>query len=125
MSRRRSILIALAVPVVVAITAQAADPDPAQVRAAIRAEALSHSQTGSVFDKLTVEIGPRLTNSPAFKRAVDFAQSQLSSWGLENVHAEPWKFGRGWTLNKLAVEMVEPRYAPLIGYAEAWSPSTA
>jgi hypothetical protein len=41
------------------------------------------------------------------------------------VHREAWKFGRGWTLDKLTLEMVEPRYAPLIGYAEGWSPSTA
>jgi hypothetical protein len=90
----------------------------------IRAEGLAHSEAPPVFNKLAVEIGPRLTASPAFKRAVDFAQGQLSAWGLDNVHLEPWKFGRGWTLDKLTVEMVEPRYAPLIGYAEGWSPST-
>src|SRR5580658_8732807 len=54
-----------------------------------------------------------------------FRRTKLRSWGLENVHREAWKFGRGWTLDKLTLEMVEPRYAPLIGYAEGWSPSTA
>ena len=39
-------------------------------------------------------------------------------YGLANVHAEKWQFGRGWTLDKISVEMVEPRYMPLIGYAE-------
>ncbi len=37
---------------------------------------------------------------------------------------EPFQFGRGWTLEKLTVEMISPRYLPLIGYADAWSPST-
>jgi hypothetical protein len=44
--------------------------------------------------------------------------------GFDNVHLEPWEFGRGWQLEKLTVEMVEPRYQPLIGYAKGWSPST-
>lgn len=91
----------------------------------IRAEAQNGSQSSQIFDTLTIDIGPRLTDSPAYLRAVDFVEQKLKSWGLENVHREAWKFGRGWTLEKLTLEMVEPRYMPLIGYAEAWSPSTA
>lgn len=93
--------------------------------ARIRAEGLAHSEAPVVFNKLAVEIGPRLTASPAYKRAIDFVQSQLTAWGLSNVHLEPWKFGRGWTLDKFTLEMTAPRFAPLIGYPEAWSPSTA
>jgi hypothetical protein len=74
---------------------------------------------------LTVTIGPRLTASPAHKRSAEYVRDRLTSYGLENAHVEPWKFGRGWTLEKLTVEMVEPRYFPLIGYADAWSPSTS
>ena len=33
--------------------------------------------------------------------------------GLSEVHTEPFQFGRGWTLNKVSIEMVEPRYMPL------------
>ena len=40
------------------------------------------------------------------------------------MHLEPWKFGRGWTLEQLSVELIEPRYLPLIGYADGWSAST-
>jgi hypothetical protein len=43
---------------------------------------------------------------------------------LSNARLEAFEFGRGWVLDKLTIEMVEPRYMPLIGYAEAWSPST-
>ena len=94
------------------------------MNAKIRAEGLNHSQVVPVFETLTVDIGPRLTNSPAFRRAVDYARDRMTAYGLDNVHLEPWKFGRGWTLEQLTVEMAEPRYAPLIGYAEAWSPPT-
>jgi hypothetical protein len=78
-----------------------------------------------VFEYLTVDIGPRLTASPAHKRAAEWTRDRLSAYGLQNVHLEPWQFGRGWTLEKLTVEMIEPRYLPLIGYADGWSAATA
>ncbi|HEV3196281.1 MAG TPA: M20/M25/M40 family metallo-hydrolase [Bryobacteraceae bacterium] len=95
------------------------------VLAKIGDEATSHPQVSPVFDMFTVTIGPRLTASPAHKRAAEYARDRLASYGLENARLEPWHFGRGWTLEKLTVEMIEPRYLPLIGYADAWSPSTS
>src|SRR6185436_5985759 len=97
---------------------------PSDILSRIRAEGTEHSQAQRVFDVLTVDIGPRLTASPAHKKAVDFVRAELAAYGLDNVHLEPWKFGRGWTLEKLVVEMVEPRYLPLIGYADGWSAAT-
>jgi carboxypeptidase Q len=97
---------------------------PQDVLARIRNEGLNRSNVDADFSTLTDEIGPRLTNSPGFRRAVAWAQDRMAAIGLHDVHKEPWPFGRGWTLDKLTVEMIEPRYMPLIGYAEAWSPST-
>src|SRR6202790_3996343 len=91
----------------------------------IRSEALARSQVARVFDMFTVTIGPRLTASPGHKRAAEWARDRLASYGLDNAHLEPWHFGRGWTLEKLTVEMIEPRYLPLIGYADGWSAATA
>ena len=95
------------------------------VLARIRAEGTERSQAAAVFNHLTIDIGPRLTASPAHKRAVDWTRDRLQSYGLANVHVEPWTFGMGWTLDKLTIEMIEPRYLPLLGYADAWSRSTA
>jgi carboxypeptidase Q len=97
--------------------------DPA-VFSRIRDEGLQRSQVAPVFRTLTVDIGPRLTASPAHKRAAEWVRERLASYGLQNARLEPWKFGRGWTLDKLTVELIEPRYLPLIAYADAWSPST-
>jgi hypothetical protein len=45
--------------------------------AKIRDEAMSAaSQVALVFDTLTIDIGPRLTNSPAYYRAVDFVAGE-------------------------------------------------
>jgi len=90
----------------------------------IRAEGMERSKILDTFDYLVSAIGPRLTNSPAHRRAVEWTAQQMKTMGLSDVHTEPFQFGRGWTLNKVTVEMVEPRYMPLIGYASAWSPST-
>src|SRR5208283_5248800 len=44
---------------------------------------------------LTDRYGPRLTNSPQFRAAGDWAVSQLQKWGLSNVQLEPWKTAGG------------------------------
>ncbi|HEX9004153.1 MAG TPA: hypothetical protein VGB07_29845 [Blastocatellia bacterium] len=93
--------------------------------AKIRDEGLNRSQVHSTFTHFTEEIGPRLTASPAYKAAAEWAQAKLKEWGLANPRLESWEFGRGWTLDKFSIEMIEPRYMPLIGYPEAWSASTA
>lgn len=105
------------------VAAQA--PSNRDVLAKIRTEGLEHSQVAPVFEHLTIAIGPRLTASPAHKRAAEWTRDRLASYGLQNAHLEPWQFGRGWTLEKLTVEMIEPRYLPLIGYADGWSAPTS
>ncbi len=99
-------------------------PSDREMLAKIRTEGMDHSQVAPVFDHLTIDIGPRLTASPAHKRAAEWTRDRLAAYGLSNAHLEPWTFGMGWTLDKLTVEMIEPRYLPLIGYADAWSRST-
>jgi hypothetical protein len=94
-----------------------------EMLAKMRVEAMEHSQAAPVFDMFTVTIGPRLTASPAHKRAAEWTREWLASHGLENARLEPFQFGRSWTLEKLTIEMIEPRYMPLIGYTDAWSPS--
>lgn len=91
----------------------------------IKAEGSQRSEVAALFNHFTNVIGGRLTASPAHREAVEYARSMLDGWGLDNVHLEAWEFGRGWTLERFSVEMLEPRYMPLIGYPHGWSPSTA
>ncbi|HXG54090.1 MAG TPA: M20/M25/M40 family metallo-hydrolase [Vicinamibacterales bacterium] len=120
------------IPVLACALAVALAPSLAQVRPGvdpgvlqqIRAEGMDRSQVMSAFDQFVTVIGPRLAGSPEYKRAADWARDTLSAWGLANARLESWEFGRGWALDRLVVEMVEPRYMPLHAYAEAWSAST-
>jgi carboxypeptidase Q len=93
--------------------------------ARLRAEGMERSQVLETFRVLTDVIGPRLTGTPAYKRAADWSRARLAEWGMSNARLESFPFGRGWTLEKLTLEMTAPRYFPLTGYPEAWSPSTA
>jgi carboxypeptidase Q len=124
--RKRVVFVASVVALVAPALAARQVPERLDLKAiaTIRDEGLNRSQVQALFAMLTDGIGPRLAGSPAYKRAADWARDRLASWGLDNPHLEAWEFGRGWELDKLTVEMVEPRYMPLIGYAEAWSPST-
>ncbi len=92
--------------------------------ARIRDEALNRSQVAVTFHQLANVVGPRLTASPGFKRAVDWSAAELGKNGLSAVHLESFPFGRGWQLDKLTLEMTEPYYFPLTGFPEAWTPST-
>ncbi len=106
------------------VEAGAQEPVDLQAIERIKAEGLQHSQVLEIFGTLTDVFGPRLTATPAYKAAADWAANSLKTWGMENVHLESWEFGRGWTLDHFTLEMVEPRYFPMIGYPEAWTPST-
>jgi hypothetical protein len=89
------------------------------------------SQVMSIMYNLTDRYGPRLTNSPQFRRAGDWAVGQLKEWGLSNVHLEKWSTAGvrggaipGWEITAYSGAMVEPAYMPLVGYPQAWSGST-
>src|SRR5260370_40466689 len=103
----------------------AAQEDSQSMIAAIKAEGLRGTEATVLFHTLTDTIGPRLTGSPAHVQAARWAVERLKAWGLDNPRLEPFQFGRGWSLAKVTVGMITPRYMPLIGYAEAWSPATS
>ncbi|HVF57803.1 MAG TPA: M20/M25/M40 family metallo-hydrolase [Pyrinomonadaceae bacterium] len=89
----------------------------------IRDEGMNRSQLMPTLSYLTDVIGPRLTGSPALKRANNWTRDKLSEWGLQNAHLEPWgPFGRGWTLKRFSAEVTGPQSFPLLAYPRAWSP---
>ena len=94
------------------------------VIAKIKSEGMSNSKVMETLSYLSDVYGPRLTGSPEFKEAADWAKKRLEEMGLQNVAFETWKFGKGWSMKDFSAEMTEPRVLPLIAYPKAWSPST-
>ena len=89
------------------------------------------SQIMNTMYNLTDRYGPRLTNSPQFRAAGEWAVGQLKEWGMSNVHLEKWATtgGRGgaipsWEIKGYSGAMVEPTYMPIIGYPQAWTGGT-
>ena len=91
----------------------------------IRREAQSNSQILKTVHMLTDVYGPRLTGSPSLKAAGEWAIEQMTAWGLQNGHLEPWDFGHpGWANEHLAVHIVAPVKDALVVEALAWTPGT-
>src|ERR1043165_958591 len=122
---RNLLPILVAVSLLINAAAWAQEPIDRETIAKIKSEGLNNSQVEETFTHFTEDIGPRLTGGPAHKQAAEWARDRLKRWGLSDAPLEPFEFGRGWTMDKLTVEMVEPRYLPLAGFAEAWSPTMA
>jgi carboxypeptidase Q len=92
----------------------------------IRTEAFDNSKVMDHLSYLTDVYGPRLTGSPEFKQAADWALDRLKGYGLQNGHLEKWgPFGRSWSLEQFAVEMIEPRYALMSAWPLAWTAGTS
>src|SRR5258706_784115 len=91
----------------------------------IRQEALQNSKVMDHLFYLTDVSGPRLTNSPGFFSAAEWVVKQLGEWGI-SAHQEKWgPFGQGWTFTRFSAHLIEPQYAPLVGFPLAYSPGTS
>jgi carboxypeptidase Q len=88
-------------------------------------EAMNGSKVMEQAFYLTDVSGPRLTNSPGYKRAADWAVQQLKKWGIDNAHLEAWgDFGKSWELQKVYVAMTAPYYKPIMAFPKAWTTGT-
>jgi hypothetical protein len=91
----------------------------------IRQEGLQDSHVMDIAFHLTDASGNRLTASPGFMRAANWAKQQLVQWGLENAALDPWgEFGKGWELQKSYLALTAPYYKPLIAFPKAWCSGT-
>ncbi|MEY4740042.1 MAG: hypothetical protein RLZZ05_1426 [Bacteroidota bacterium] len=85
------------------------------VMAKIRKEGLVNSKVMDIAFQITDASGPRVTNSPGFMRAANYAKNQLTPWV---------QFGKGWELEKSYVAMSSPWYRSLIAYPKTWTSGT-
>ena len=91
----------------------------------IRDEGFRRSQVMETAAQLTDVHGPRLTGSPQYKEAADWARQQLETWGLVNAHLESWPFGRGWSFERCFARVVSPTTFPLVALPKAWTVGTS
>ncbi|MBY0228469.1 MAG: M20/M25/M40 family metallo-hydrolase [Gemmataceae bacterium] len=74
---------------------------------------------------LSDEIGPRLTGSPALKRACEWAAERMRGYGLHDVRLEAWSMPEGWKRGHARARLVEPdNGVPLLLASYGWRPGT-
>jgi len=96
-------------------------PAPAPL-ARIIDQGTNHSQVMPIVQHLTDVIGPRLTNSPQMRVAEAWTAAKFAEWGL-TVRREGFAFGRGWSIERSSVRMVQPRALQLTAIPVAWTPA--
>ncbi len=91
----------------------------------LRKEGMENSKVMDIAFHLTDASGPRLTGSPGFMRAANYAKEQLAKWGLTSAMLDPWgSFGKSWELQKSYVAMTAPWYRSLTAYPKTWTGGT-
>lgn len=121
--RRWAIAIAAVCLATVTIQSQAEKLDYGMMTK-IRDEGLNRSQAMEIESWIADVYGPRITGSPGYRQAAEWAMKKMTEIGLSNVHAERWPFGKGWQLKRFSAQMIEPQVMPIIGTPRAWTPGT-
>jgi carboxypeptidase Q len=117
----------LATALALATSAFASGPVPVDwaMVAKIREEGLQHSRVADLESYMTDVLGARLTLSRDMQRAQQWAKAEMGRIGLVNVVAEPFMdFGAAWDNEYVSLHMLEPDYAPMVGYPIAHTPGT-
>jgi carboxypeptidase Q len=74
---------------------------------------------------LADDIGPRLTGSDNYVKAVAWAEDEFKRMGLSNVHSDPWEIADTWEPQVWATaSFLKPHVQRLHLQADGWSPST-
>ncbi|HUF36591.1 MAG TPA: M20/M25/M40 family metallo-hydrolase [Gemmatimonadales bacterium] len=82
-----------------------------------RSEAMRHLQ------HLTDVIGPRLSGTPAMRRANEWTAGRLGEYGL-SATLEPFTFGVTWERGPLSLRLLEPFRRHITGFSWAWTAGT-
>ncbi len=124
---KRLVALSLTLALVVSLLAVpiAAQNGSGDMLSRIRREAMDRSQIMKTMHMFTDLYGPRLTGSPNHKAAAEWAVKQMTAWGLENAHLEPWDFKHpGWANERLTAHLISPVKDPLVCEVLAWTPGT-
>jgi carboxypeptidase Q len=107
-----------------ALAVQAQSPVDLGTISRIKQEALTRSQVMDHVGWMADVYGPRVTGTPNFAQAADWAVKRMTEWGLSNVRQERFAFGQGWRVERFSAHLIAPVPQPIIGFPRTYSPST-
>lgn len=79
----------------------------------------------SFLEKLTDNVGGRITGTPECRAAADLILSTLKEAGFDNAHFEEYEMNPGWHKGATTGEVVRPVSRPLYVGTYGWVPGTA
>src|SRR5512137_1358967 len=121
----RSLAVVVVLAALFAVEAAAQEKIDLAVVQRIRREGLENSKIADFLVMLCDVYGPRLSESPQYRKAGEWVVGKAKEMGLANAKMEPYgTFGRGWEMQKIYAAMTAPQYMPLIAYPKAWTPGT-
>jgi carboxypeptidase Q len=107
---------------VLTCAAQPAD-DYQQTRDRITASVFT-GPSMTTLRELSDGFGGRLSGSPAYQRAAEWAAAKFRSYGISNVKLEPFNIPNGWQRDWARGEIIAPMQRSLHIESFGWSPST-
>ena len=124
MSSLKTSVAVIALTLVAGVAAQQSEKIDTALNAKIRDEGTSRSQVMRIEHMLTDVYGPRLTGSPGYTNAANWAVKEMASWGMTS-RLEAWDWGReGWSNEKASGHIVAPVKDNLAFEVVAWTAST-
>jgi carboxypeptidase Q len=93
-------------------------------RLATVSETASKTDVYPDVEKLSDQIGPRLTGSAAARKGELYVLERMHEIGLSHVHTEGWALARGWQRGPATASLVSPFSLPIQTAAYGWSGST-
>lgn len=91
----------------------------------IAGNATMDSHAFQYLTELSDDIGPRLTGSPADRKAAEWGLAKMRAIGLQNVRLEKYTLWKGWTRGVAQAEMLAPLHRSLEITAMGWTGSTS
>jgi hypothetical protein len=116
--------IALTVWWMIPVLASAQSPSEMKPVADQIAGSIFSGPSMTTLGELADGIGGRLTGSPAYVRATEWAVAKFRSYGIQNVKLDPFTIPAGWQRGPATGAMLAPLSRPLYVASLGWSPST-
>jgi len=115
---------ALAVVCVIPLMAWSQPPSEMKPVTDRLAGSIYNGPSMATLAELTDSIGGRLTGSPAYVQATEWAAAKFRSYGIESVRLEPFTMDAGWQRGTASGAMLTPLTRPLYVASLGWAPST-
>jgi carboxypeptidase Q len=90
---------------------------------ALIAEAMDRSELMQNLEHLSDAIGPRLTGSPAMRRANDWTAARFEAYGL-TTRLEPYRFGVTWERGPVSLQLLAPFPRAITAHSWGWTAGT-